>query len=57
MAVQHPERVRTYLLETERPNWDALHRSDKKRLVATIPASGVPKMERILSILTAAGIV
>jgi hypothetical protein len=52
-----PSAMRAYLLETGRLNWAALRPSDKKRLVATIRASGVPKMEHILSILTAAGIV
>ncbi|MFA4932434.1 MAG: hypothetical protein WC625_05985 [Caldisericia bacterium] len=52
-----PGAMRSYLLETGRLNWDALRPSDKKRLVATIRTSGVPKMNRILSILTAAGIV
>ena len=49
--------MRSYLLETGRLNWDALRPSEKKRLVATIHTSGVPKMKRILSILTAEGIV
>jgi predicted transcriptional regulator of viral defense system len=49
--------MRAYLLETGRLNWDALRPSEKKRLVATIHISGVPKMKRILSILTAEGIV
>jgi predicted transcriptional regulator of viral defense system len=52
-----PSMMRAYLLETGRLNWDALRPSEKKRLVATIHISGVPKMEHILSILTAEGIV
>jgi predicted transcriptional regulator of viral defense system len=52
-----PSAMRAYLLETGRLNWDALRLSEKKRLVATIRTSGVPKMKRILSILTAEGIV
>jgi hypothetical protein len=49
--------MRAYLLETGRLNWDALRSSEKKRLVATIRTSGVPKMKHILSMLTAEGIV
>jgi predicted transcriptional regulator of viral defense system len=52
-----PSAMRAYLLETGRLNWDALRSSEKKRLVATIRTSGVPKMKRILSMLTAEGIV
>jgi len=52
-----PSAMRAYLLETGRLNWDALRPSQKKRLVTTIRISGVPKMRRILSILTVEGIV
>ena len=52
-----PSMMRAYLLETGRLNWDALRPSEKKRLVATIRTSSIPKMEHILSILTAEGIV
>lgn len=52
-----PSAMRAYLLETGRLNWDALRPFEKKKLVVTIYASGVPKMKRILSILTAEGIV
>jgi hypothetical protein len=52
-----PSTMRAYLLETGRFNWDALRASEKKNLVVTIRTSGVPKMRRILSILTTEGIV
>lgn len=52
-----PSAMRSYVLETGRLNWDALRPSEKKKLVTTIRTTGIPKMTRILSILTTAGIV
>jgi hypothetical protein len=44
--------MRAYLLETGRFNWDALRPTEKKKFVVLVQASGIPKMKRILSILT-----
>ncbi len=49
--------MRTYLLEAGRLNWHALRPPEKRRFVVYIHASDVPKMKRVLSILTAEGIV
>jgi len=48
--------MRTYLLETGRLNWDALRPSEKKRFVTIVRTSSIPKMQRILSILSAEAI-
>jgi predicted transcriptional regulator of viral defense system len=44
--------MRAYLLEVGRLNWSALHPAEKKKFVGLVQTSGIPKMKRILSILT-----
>jgi hypothetical protein len=43
--------TRTYLLETGRFNWDALAPRDRRRLVALVRSTDIPKMQRILALL------
>jgi predicted transcriptional regulator of viral defense system len=43
--------TRTYLLETGRFNWDALAPGDRRKFVALVRSTHIPKMKRILTLL------
>jgi hypothetical protein len=43
--------TRTYLLETGRFNWDALAPRDRRKFVALVRSTDIPKMKRILALL------